>query len=494
MILDFKEQVYHLVRDKKEDFLVETINIIDDQLVVECSRDLQTQNEQSEDLVLSDDLLMVFFTVGSEVVGSDQDLISWDRRTSQDSGEGVISLISYSDTATDLQTLQEFSSVTFSLTRVRPEPDGESQCRMFEVPTSARTYKGFAPAVSGFNGDNGLIRSMILYQCTAGARVTGNENCERFTEECSEVIFLWYPGSSGERLVADLRVSSDRVMLEVVYNSGTGWLYDSSGLKVYLSSSPEPSEAEVASRLLVKSQSVEVRCEASLVSASLHSSRAVDNIRLTSGGEVVISGYQSHHQPVRHLLSPHSLTRGSTLALHCLQPSQCFALLTFKHQTNCENKLTDKLTEEQNKLETSLTEERKPSEDSTTRRQPTSPTVRNTARPGTGKMTNSSSTTSDNLASGLKTKDSINKKLNFTKMEAETKSDLSYKNDIANLDIQPRLLDDVEEPEYTKATQPPHEEEKNGEIDFQNVYRNCSNLPLSYFFPLFFFILFVVNI
>ena len=83
--------------------------------------------------------------------------------------------------------------------------------------------------------------------------------------------------------------------------------------------------------------------------------------------------------------------------------------------------------------------------------------------------------------------------MNFTKMEAETKSDLSYKNDIANLDIQPRLLDDVREPEYTKATQTPEEVEKNGEINFQNVYRNSSNLHLAHFFP-FTLLVFTVNI
>ena len=500
MSVDFKERVYHLVRDKKEDFLIENINIKDDQLVVECSRDLQTQNEQSEDLPLSDDLLMIFFTVGSEVVGSDQELFSWDRGVSQDSGEAVISLISYSDTAADLQTLEEFPSVTFSLARLRPHPDGEAQCRMFEVPPSARLYKGYAPAISGFNGDNGLIRSMILYQCASRGRVTGNEKCERFAEECSEVIFIWCPGSSGERLVADLRVSTDRVMLEVVYNSGTGWLYDSSGVQVYLSSRA-PSETELATRLLLTTPTVELECEASLVSVSLHSNLAVDNIRLTADSDTVISGYQSHHQPTRHLLRPHNITRGSSLGLHCLQPRQCFALLTFKHQANCANILTDKPTDkltDQNKSETPETEERKTSDKTTPRREITEarqpstivtvgPTVRNSAAPVTVKTI--SSTTSDMSADVLETKDSMNTKVNFTKME--TKSDLSYKNDIANLDIQPRLLDDPGEPEYTKA---PPEGENNGEINFQNVYRNSSNLPLSHFLPFVLLVFSTLNI
>ena len=83
--------------------------------------------------------------------------------------------------------------------------------------------------------------------------------------------------------------------------------------------------------------------------------------------------------------------------------------------------------------------------------------------------------------------------MNFTKLEAETKSDLSYKNDIANLDIQPRLLDDVGEPQYTTASQGPQEVENKGEINFQNVYRNSSNLPLSHLFP-FILLLCTVNV
>ena len=64
--------------------------------------------------------------------------------------------------------------------------------------------------------------------------------------------------------------------------------------------------------------------------------------------------------------------------------------------------------------------------------------------------------------------------MNFTKIEADSKSNLSYKNDIAKLDIQPRFLDDVNGYDYTKAT-----EKNDGEIIFQNIYKNSSNLPLS---------------
>ena len=321
------------------------------------------------------------------------------------------------------------------------------------------------------------------------------------------MIFIWYPGSRGEKLVADLRVSSARVMLEVVYNSGTGWLYDSSGLQLYLSPRV-PSETDLTTRLLINTQPVEFQCEASLVSASLHSNRAVDNMRLTSDSGMVISGYQSHHQPARHLLSPHNITRGTTLSLDCLQPSQCFALLTFKHQANCPNILTDKPADKliekltgQNNLETPTTE-RKSSDETTTKMEMTdarqtstivtvgSSSVRNTAAPVTVKITGS--TTSDISVDVLKTKDSMTENVNFTKME--TKSDLSYKNDIANLDIQPRLLDDAGEPEYTKATEGPPEGENNGEINFQNVYRNSSNLPLSHFLPFVLLVFSTLNI
>ena len=162
---------------------------MDDQLILECSRSLLTENKLSEDLSLEEDILLVFFTVSSRVVGSDENLIDWKRGANQDSGEDIISLFTYSDTAADVQTLKEFSSINFSLDRFRPDPDGEARCRMFKVPRSARFYKGYIPAVTGFNGDNGLIRSIIMFQCSPGSQVTGNEKCDRFSDQCREVVF-----------------------------------------------------------------------------------------------------------------------------------------------------------------------------------------------------------------------------------------------------------------------------------------------------------------
>ena len=450
-----------MTKDKKENFLVENINIADEQLVVECSRSLLTENELSEDLDLVDDLLLIFFNVDSQVVGSDKELFTWQRGESQDSGEEAISLASYSDTEADLQTLKDFDSVTFSLEKFRPDPDGEAQCRMFEVPTSARVLKGYAPAVSGFNGENGLISSVLLYQCKPGARLAGNEDCGKFAAECREVLFNWYPGGSGEVLAADLEVTTDRVLLEIVYHTGTGWLYDSSGLKVYFSSRADTG-AQLASRFLMRTESVRVECRGWLVSASLHTNRAVDNIRLSTESGPVTSGYQVHHQQVRHLLAPHSLDKGDQLLLDCIEPRQCFAVITIARQqgqegVHCSHQQNVSQSKPPEKVKTSP----EPSKQS-------SPSFEKT----TAKIT-ASTNPLDNFE--LLLPNSTNLKLNLTKIEAEVKSNFSYRNDIANLDIQPRFLDDVDENEYSKA----HDDRAiDGEINFQNVYRNSSSLPL----------------
>ena len=439
LFLEFKVGTYHLAKDKKDDFLVENINIIDGQLVVECSRSLQKENSLSEDLSLDDDLLLIFFNVGSKL-GPEDDLFIWQRGESQDSGEDAISLLSYSHTAADVRTLKDSAdSVTFSLARFRPDPDGEARCQMFEVPKSARLYRGYAPAVTGFNGENGLISSLVLYHCRPGTRVTGSDNCQEFEDQCREVLFNWYPGGSGEILPADIGVTTDRVLLEIVYNTGTGWLYDSSGLTVFFSSS-EGGEAELATRFIMKSSSVVVECEGRLVSSSLHSNRPVDNIRLSSPSGTVTSGYQVHHQNVRHLLSPVRLGQGDQLTLDCLVPRQCFAVITIvtKPGENCvqqsisqSNLSTSGEMKESSEMVTSR-------EIPKTRQQPSppepSPTKPSATKPSPAAPKTNKVTSTDN-----KTEDFDDLKFlfpNFTNMKMNlTKIDLSYKNDIADLNI-----------------------------------------------------------
>ena len=49
-----------------------------------------------------------------------------------------------------------------SLASERPQASGEVRCRMLRPPASAKTVRGFLPAITGYNGDNGLIRISVV--------------------------------------------------------------------------------------------------------------------------------------------------------------------------------------------------------------------------------------------------------------------------------------------------------------------------------------------
>ena len=96
------------------------------------------------------------------------------------------------------------------------------------TPDSATRWKGFTPLLTGFNGENGLVRSVTLFSCGAtsarGLSRGVSRDCAVHLRDCDEVLLTWHPGTRGELLAADLAVSSTTVMLEIIYNSGTGWL------------------------------------------------------------------------------------------------------------------------------------------------------------------------------------------------------------------------------------------------------------------------------
>ena len=96
------------------------------------------------------------------------------------------------------------------------------------TPDSATRWKGFTPLLTGFNGENGLVRSVTLFSCRAtsarGLSRGVSRDCAVHLRDCDEVLLTWHPGTRGELLAADLAVSSTTVMLEIIYNSGTGWL------------------------------------------------------------------------------------------------------------------------------------------------------------------------------------------------------------------------------------------------------------------------------
>ena len=122
-----------------------------------------------------------------------------------------------------------------SLESGRPGAGGEVRCRVVRPPASARALTGFLPVIAGYNGDNGLIRHMAVWECEAGAGAGDPGDCGA---ECGRLLLLWTPGSGGEALPVNtgLALAGGRLRLEVTYNPGTGWLYDSSGMELFYTS------------------------------------------------------------------------------------------------------------------------------------------------------------------------------------------------------------------------------------------------------------------
>ena len=66
-----------------------------------------------------------------------------------------------------------------------------------------------------------------------------------------------------------------------------------------------------------------------LLSALIVGSEATEDVRLSSGREVLVSGYRTDYQPVR---APHTEVRVSSLQLEC--EGGCWAVVTVEADTN----------------------------------------------------------------------------------------------------------------------------------------------------------------
>ena len=124
-----------------------------------------------------------------------------------------------------------------SLTSGRPRAGGEVRCRVLRPPASARALRGFLPAITGYNGDNGLIRTITVRECEPGVGARDTGECGQ-PSQCSRLLVIWTPGSRGESLPVSsgTELRGGNLRLEVTYNPGTGWLYDSSGIELFYSS------------------------------------------------------------------------------------------------------------------------------------------------------------------------------------------------------------------------------------------------------------------
>ena len=112
--------------------------------------------------------------------------------------------------------------------------------------------------MSLFSGYNGLVRSITLFSCDDKVSLEPRD-CRAFLADCHEVVVTWHPGTLGEVLTLDLDLDTETLMLEVVYNPGTGWLKDSSGLRLHYSPGI-PDMARLGQRAVLVS-SAEVKCD-----------------------------------------------------------------------------------------------------------------------------------------------------------------------------------------------------------------------------------------
>ena len=237
---------------------------------------------------------------------------------------------------TDLE--MKFKSFSANLDEIRPIAGGESKCKMFKAPSRAKYFTGFTPNIHGYNGENGLIREMAVYQCSEEAeydRTTGD--CEGRREACSAVLFVWRPGGDGEAFpegAGVMRGDTRMLLLEVTYNRGTGWLYDKSGLELFYSKD----ELEKVGKVTVRGEREEEgglftglcagACLArpvTVLSVSLHGGEAEGRLSLASeAGQVLASGYREEFQPTRILPNPVTVS-----SLELRGSRQCWAVVTF---------------------------------------------------------------------------------------------------------------------------------------------------------------------
>ena len=67
---------------------------------------------------------------------------------------------------TDFRSLEDnFRAHSLKLDTHRPKVDGDKKCKVFKGKSAAKFYTGFTPLLKGYNGKNGLIQYISVYQC-----------------------------------------------------------------------------------------------------------------------------------------------------------------------------------------------------------------------------------------------------------------------------------------------------------------------------------------
>ena len=277
----------------------------------------------------------------------------------------------YTDVQTDFENLEQFPSYNFRLDLIRPDSRGDAMCKVFKGRSSAKFYPGFVPILKGYNGGNGLLRRMTVYQCDPAS----SDIAEEFTADtlscndanyppykvCKSVLFIWTPGSGGEMLQQGVGLESlldenrkHYLLLENIYNAGTGFLSDNSGVELFYSRQAlQPAGKMIighrhSNKLIVMPEVDDWRTTGlwsssclrmssvdmmNISSVSLHAGDKVDKVRMMviqeGRSETVVSGYRSDYQPVRQLYTPYGVdTRAGDMVVECTYSNKNSYMLT----------------------------------------------------------------------------------------------------------------------------------------------------------------------
>ena len=185
--------------------------------------------------------------IGKEDVDESFKVLTLDMNKRSKFGSTFLTL--YTDVQTDFTQLQQFSSSTHRLDLGRPDSRGGARCKVFRGTSSAKFYTGFLPVLTGYNGENGLLRRITVYQCSPGSSdlvtefTTDTQDCGTGSYPphtvCKAVLFSWAPGSGGEILGEGVGLEAHHyLLLESSYNAGTGFLADSSGVQLFYTGEP----------------------------------------------------------------------------------------------------------------------------------------------------------------------------------------------------------------------------------------------------------------
>ena len=116
-------------------------------------------------------------------------------------------------------------------------------CELLSHVAFSRYYTGFSPVFSRYNGENGLVGGMKVWECKAKEGLEDylkiTRTCQRVTSQCQvgfsllatssifsfpqRLLFSWGPGSGGEELAEGSGIKVERghyLLLQVRYTLG----------------------------------------------------------------------------------------------------------------------------------------------------------------------------------------------------------------------------------------------------------------------------------